>query len=486
MKITKLVIKNLFGIKETTLDGRSVILEGSNGTGKTSIIDAIRLALTNKSDRDYIVRLGENEGEVILETDSSLSVTRRKISDSPTDYTKVRRDNKAVSSPQKYLDEIFTSLQLDPVEFTKLSRQEQNRVILNLIEFEWDKNWIKDQFNEIPSWINYDQHILKVLDDLQAEKGAWFQTRQDKNREIKTKNAFKTDLIKSIPEHYQAEKWRAYDFDGKYKELTTKKEFNSRVQRAKDFSKSYNVKIQALEMTKSNDIKFEKDMVETERATLKARIEKLKAEMALTEQKLSTVDSGLTDKIKVVEANFETAKAKLDKDNAVAADWSNREEVDVKELESEVQTATVMIKSLNEYDRMIRCEKEIETLTEESNELTRKIELARELPSEILKTAKLPIRGLTVKDGVPLIDKGNGYMPISNLSEGEQLDLCVDVTLAKTNNLKIILIDGVEKLSRVNQERIFEKCHNAGLQFVATKTTDSPELEIRYFEGDKL
>ena len=63
MNITKIKIKNLFGIKEYDADGKSIELIGKNGVGKSSVIDAIKYALTNKSDRDYIIRAGETEGE---------------------------------------------------------------------------------------------------------------------------------------------------------------------------------------------------------------------------------------------------------------------------------------------------------------------------------------------------------------------------------------------------------------------------------------
>ena len=58
MKIAKLKIKNLFGISEFEADGRSIELLGANGTGKTSVLDSIRLALTNSSDREYIDKNG--------------------------------------------------------------------------------------------------------------------------------------------------------------------------------------------------------------------------------------------------------------------------------------------------------------------------------------------------------------------------------------------------------------------------------------------
>ena len=77
MKTTKITIRNLFGIKETTLDGRSVEITGPKGSGKTSVLDAIRYALTNRSDRDYIIHKGADEGEIIIETDTGLTIDRK-------------------------------------------------------------------------------------------------------------------------------------------------------------------------------------------------------------------------------------------------------------------------------------------------------------------------------------------------------------------------------------------------------------------------
>ena len=61
-KITKIKIKNLFGISEFEADSKSIELLGGNGTGKTSVLDAIRYALTNRSSRACIVKQGATEG----------------------------------------------------------------------------------------------------------------------------------------------------------------------------------------------------------------------------------------------------------------------------------------------------------------------------------------------------------------------------------------------------------------------------------------
>lgn len=61
---------------------------------------------------------------------------------------------------------------------------------------------------------------------------------------------------------------------------------------------------------------------------------------------------------------------------------------------------------------------------------------------------------------------------------GEKLQLCVDVALANPDSLKIILIDGTEKLSEANRNKLYEICKEKGLQVLATRTTDSNELNI--------
>jgi hypothetical protein len=92
----------------------------------------------------------------------------------------------------------------------------------------------------------------------------------------------------------------------------------------------------------------------------------------------------------------------------------------------------------------------------------------------------MPIEGLTVKDGIPLV---NG-LPVSNLSDGEKLDLCVDVAAARIDGLKIILIDGTEKLDDESRERLYKKCLDNGLQIIATRTTSDDELTITVLDDE--
>ena len=477
MRTTKIKIKNLFGITETELDGRSVEITGANGVGKTSVIDAFRYALTNQSDRSIIVHEGEKEGEIIIETDTGLSIDRRKRTEQ-ADYKSIKENGREVMSPESFLKQLFSPLQLDPVAFTLMTTKEKNRAILDLVEFEWDLNYINEKFGEIPSWVNYDQNILEVLSDMQSENGEWFKERQNVNRDMRNETAFIADIAKDIPEHYQADKWEAYDLGAAYKKLEQMKEFNSRIERAKLFRSSYDAKLRQLEADKMIAVTSEEKAVAAERESLLSNIERMKAEIKAAEEKIAGLAGKLEDKKALAESKFNEAKTKLDTDMSVADEYLDKQPLDCTELQNEITSAEAMKRHLNEYKRMKDMQDKVEELRKTSDEYTRKIELARTLPGTILENAHIPIEGLTVKDGIPLI---NG-LPVSNLSEGEQLSLCVDVALSKPNGLQIILIDGTEKLTSENREKLYSKCREKGVQFIATRTTDDTEMKVTYLE----
>ena len=473
MKISKIKIKNLFGITEQELDGKSVEISGANGVGKTSILDAIRYALTNSSDRDYIVKNGENEGEIIIETDTGLSIDRKKRANS-SDYKSIKQNDKEVNSPETFLRDIFTPLQLNPVEFCSMSKQEQNRVILDLIDFKWDLNWIKEQFDEIPAGINYEQNILQVLNDIQADDSPYFKARQDINRDIRNNQAFIEDIAKGLPENYNAEKWSNFNLTEKLKELMTQKEENAKIEQAKEYINNYDNKVKGYEAQRQISIAAEEKNIQIERENLQKEIATLEEKIKADKEKLLNLDKTLEDKKKIVDLEYEKKVTALNESISRAKEYANKEPINITTLQSECDTAEKMKSYLNEYNRMKDYERKIDELRVQSDEYTRKIELARNLPAEILKEATIPIKGLTVKDGIPLIDN----KPISNLSEGEQLMLCVDVALSKPNSLKLILLDGVEKLSEKNRKLLYDKCKEKGLQFIATRTDNSDELII--------
>ena len=165
------------------------------------------------------------------------------------------------------------------------------------------------------------------------------------------------------------------------------------------------------------------------------------------------------DKLELINQKYETNVAKYDAEVAEYAPYIDKEKKDVSDLVKDAEYMEKMKGHINEYNRMTDLQNEVEELSAESMDL---------------QICNIPIEGLTVENGIPLI---NG-LPVSNLSEGEKLDLCIDVSIQKPNGLQIILIDGTEKLSTGLREKLYRKCKEKGLQFIATRTTDDDAMTV--------
>ena len=454
-------------------DGKNIELVGDNGTGKTSVIDAIRYALTNSSDREFIVKNGETEGEIYIETDNGLSIDR-KARTAMTDYKSVKQNGNVIPSPESFLKTIFTPLQLSPMEFISMDKKTQNATILDMIQYDWNLDTIKEWFGEIPRDVNYEQNILAVLNDIQAENGYYFMHRQDVNRDIRAKKAVIADIGSSLPIDYDGERWEKENLSDLYTEIEKIRKNNETIEKAKRLRDSHDGKIRSFQADKEikiaaldTEMAQQEKNIESELAQLEERIKALK-------EKKDGLAGVKADKVKVIQSEYEASVSKYEAEQASYAEYADMETTPIDDLMAKANETEKMKGHINEWRRMLNIQKEVDELQSESNSLTEKIELARTIPGTILETAEIPIEGLTVKDGIPLI---NG-LPVSNLSEGEKLDLCIDVAIQNPAGLQIILIDGTEKLSEENRTRLYEKCKKKGLQFIATRTTSNNELTV--------
>ena len=473
MKVTKIEIENLFGLTQMELDGRSIELNGMKGIGKTSVLDAIILALTNNSAREKIIHKDEKEGRITIKTDSGLNIERKKRVEK-ADYKSIKENGNDIPSPESFLKTLFTPLQLDPVAFTLMDAKEQNRQILDLIDFKWDLNWIQEQFGEIPEGVDYSQNILRVLHDIQKKEGQYFLRREDHNREKRFKIGSISEIAAEIPDGYQLSKWQAYDIGTKYRELEKITIENNRIERAKAFKADFENKLKGLEAEFLILLNTQQKLLQTEKTTLEITIARLKAELVAAKESITKLASKLNDKTKIIKSEHEIKVAKLKEDCGVADEYAAKEVSDATELNAEISEAEKMMKHVNEYIRMQSMQKVVEEHVQHSEELTRRIELARLLPGTILQNVNIPVDNLTVVDGVPLI-KGR---PISNLSTGEKLELCVDIATAKPLSLQLVLLDRLGDLDDASRKVLYSKCKAKGIQFISTRTTDSNVLEV--------
>lgn len=474
MRVSKIQIKDLFKIEEVTLNGKDVEIIGTNKTGKTSIIDAIRFALSNRSDKSLILRKGATSGEVLIETDTGISILRKeRLGKVGVDVVK---DGKTpITKKETFLRELFSDLQLNPIKFVAMPEQEQNRIILDLIDFKWDIDWIKKQFGEIVPEIDYNQNILKVLSDIQADDGFYFRTRQEINRESRNKQAFITEIATSLPDKYKASEWEKKNLSEIYTEAESIREENRQIEKAQVIVDNEENKKRGFDSDRKIALAALNTEMNARRNNLEKDILNLENQVKTTRKELTEVEERKLGRVEKIELEYKgniSEFAGAIKENKAVAKGKIR---DTSTLMKQAAHIEEMKGYIGEYNRMVNYEVEVETLIGKAEGYTALIEHARKLPAEILEKSKLPLDNLTIEDGIPLINE----LPISNLSDGEKLELCVDIASMKKNLLNLILIDGAEKLSTKNRKILYGKCKKRGLQFIATRTTDDETLIVR-------
>ncbi|MDN6798154.1 MAG: AAA family ATPase [Propionibacterium sp.] len=141
LRIVRLTAENVKRLKavEITPDGDLVTITGRNAQGKSSVLDAIWLALGGGAASKATtrpVRDGEDHARVTLDL-GELTVTREWKGDRST-LTVASADGATYNSPQRVLDALVGRLSFDPLAFTRLSAREQRESLLDLVDLNVD------------------------------------------------------------------------------------------------------------------------------------------------------------------------------------------------------------------------------------------------------------------------------------------------------------------------------------------------------------
>lgn len=137
MQIVELRATNTKRLKAVTIrpdaDGNLVVLSGRNGAGKTSVLDAIAMALGG---REQIpaepIRRGADHAEVVVDL-GDLIVRRTFTAAGGGTLTVSNRDGARFQSPQTMLDALVGRLSFDPLAFSREDPKRQAETLRQLV-----------------------------------------------------------------------------------------------------------------------------------------------------------------------------------------------------------------------------------------------------------------------------------------------------------------------------------------------------------------
>ena len=256
-KISFLKVNNFLGVDELELEpGKVNIFKGPKGAGKTSVIEAIEKTFTNKSRRTEIIKHGEEEATLFVELDDGMEVDRRLRSEKG-DYLKVRKADEGVPSTEKFLRTLVNGHIFRPLDWVNLSVKEQTKSLLSMLKIDWSEQDIINWFGDLVDDIDYSQHILLILKNIEQK---YYKTREEVNREVKELKGRIDALYEELPPEYNGEEWRSVKIQEYYKKVSEAQEINKLIEMAKSIQENFNNTVE----------------------TIKAKGEKQKANITLT------------------------------------------------------------------------------------------------------------------------------------------------------------------------------------------------------------
>lgn len=474
--IKKLVIKNCLGITELDFEPSKInIISGGKGIGKTSILDSIDILFRNNNKRTTIVKDGATKTELFAEIEEGLEIKRLINAEGKTTTLNVSKDGFKRDKPNTFLKELAGEFSINPVEFMQKKEDEQKEILLGLTPMEVTTNQLYELFNEFPP-VSLEQHGLNVFKDIEKY---YYDQRTSVNGEVKSLKSEKETYEKQLPRDYDIDKWIKASTKEKYDLISEANKNNQNIVAAETLIQSIDAKLKALE-TKKETIKVNiKNDCNLKRQNIKSDIEMLKEKIKVLENNLIQLDSTekkeIDKEILVIDEQINTEKERIPK----AKEYIKTHKIiDITPLENdlaEVEEMKGYIPVCENYNRVI---KELENKTKRSTNLSKCIDLARTKPLEILKNSDMPVEGLSIDD------KGNitiNNLPINNLSDGEKWELVVNIArkLASKdeNSLKLICIDGFERLGGNSRVEFLDKIKDDEFQYFITQVTDG-EMKI--------
>lgn len=423
MNISHVKISNILGIAELEFDaGQFNLIEARNGSGKTSVLEAIKAAFRGGHDAT-LLRKGADKGEIVLVLDDGQEIVRR-VSATKSD-TVVRRGGKQVARPAEIINYLTDLLSVNPVDFLRAPKKDRVRVLLESMPLVVDP----ERMQTIAGGFMFqmpkpDVHALQVIDVVHK---AIYDERTHTNRSVKEKEGTIVQLRAALPE-------QPGGMAGDETQLT------AALQEAADGLEAERQRITAKLESLRADHNARLDV-------LRQQIEDEKAAFADTEAKAGLQRQRAVDKHGAIVGPINEALAGIRANRDAAA---KREQ---------------SLRIIDQFDG------EAQELRDKADAMTASLEALEQYKIELLSS--LPIAGLEIRDGELYRDG----VPFDRLNTAQQVQIAVDVAKLRAGPLGVVCVDGIELLDTDSYKHLQEGALASGLQFFVTGVTDG-DMEI--------
>lgn len=449
LHISHLKISNILGIDELEFSPEGFNdIRGKNGTGKTSVLEAIKAA-TGKGHDATLLRKGETKGEIVLVLDNGAEIKKR-VGDARSTTDVVDADGKKVGKPGEFMQSLVDTLSVNPVEFLSAPKKDRVKVLLEAMPIEVDLARL-EKISGRPPFQDESISGLALIDFVRKEV---FEERTGTNRAVKEKDNTINQLRLAMPEVPGGVEGSEDELRAQVDAATTAKDSElNRVRDKLDGLRAENqTKVDALRaslQTTMDDIKAKaQTALDEAKAASQAEVDALNAAFAETERKAGiqrekTIQAH-TDKVTPLNQTLESIKT-----NRSAHAKREQAQTTIKQMETELEDLATDVaaqtKALTDIDAY-------------------KIELL----------ASLPIPGVEVIDGEIY---RNGVV-FDRLNTAQQVTIAVEIAKLRAGELGVCCVDRLECLDPEAFEEFKAQILESGLQLFVT-TVNGEDFNIQ-------
>ena len=431
MKISHISIKNILGVAELELSPEGFTeISGPNGTGKTSILEAIKSVLETGHDAT-LLRKGSDKGETVLVLEDGTELSKTVTATGST--STVRRDGKKITRPAEAIKALTDMLSVNPVDFLRAPKKDRVRVLLESMPIEADTAKLSELAG-IPVKAAAGSHALHVIQQVHTDV---YDARTGTNRAVREKKATIGQLEAAVPPLPQG-------VQGDEAELTASIE-NTQAARDVTLGK-IEAKLSGLRAQAQADI----DAVRTETQRL---IDEAKAE---GQKKVDEINAGLAEQ----EGKAATAREKAKTSCAETLTPLNAQ---LQVIRNDREANGRRQQTLDTIETL---RTELELLEAESAQQTQALAAIEAYKAELL--SGLPIQGVEVIDG-EIYREG---VQFDRLNTAQQVDIAVEIAKLRAADLGIVCVDRIECLDAASLEEFRCRALESGLQLFVTRVSD--------------
>jgi DNA repair exonuclease SbcCD ATPase subunit len=446
MRVKSIKIKNFMGIQDLEIKpgGKITIIEGPNGSGKTSALEAVKAVLKSGYDAS-LIRKGADKAEIVLVLDDGVEV-KKTINGEGGSIKAEHPLRGKLSSPAGYLQDLVDSLSINPVEFLTCPKKQRTDYLLQSIPLTVTPEQIKAAVGDFAGTKTWAGHAFEVLDTLREKI---FDTRTGVNRALKEKKASLEQLERSLPDKNEPTDWDAeiVAIESKIEEI--RKEGNGKLIAAKDLATSE--KETATKRLTEKQAAAERTMNEKIEAA-RAEFQKVKDDVQAETSEIETAINERKDAaIAALKETYTPQVEKLNQEKAAAQERA-------KESTRHNNTREIVQKFTDE----------VKVLDQEAEKLSTSLEKLDALKSDVMKN--LPIKGLEVREGT-IFQNGVDF---ERLNTAAKIEIALQLAQLRSKDLGLVCVDGLELLDQEHFDAMEKAVEGKNLQLIVSRVTDTP------------